>query len=229
LTGTDLFGDNGDAYAAFAPPGTTCAGFTGSNVVRAGNIVCSPYGNFTSSYSVLNANLVPRDYLTMKGLFSMNLRVYRVFGFGPIAGNRTQPGDMGGGRGPGGGGGGGGFGGPGGGPGGGGGGGGRGGMGGPGGGMRMGGGGGGGRGGMGGGGGNTEHRFNLTLSAQVENILNHFNPGGYQGVITNPFFLQPTSVNTGFGGGAGGGSFGGFGGGGTANNRRVSLSLRLAF
>ncbi|HKE22799.1 MAG TPA: TonB-dependent receptor [Bryobacteraceae bacterium] len=229
LTGTDLFGDNGDALAAFAPSGTTCAGVTSNNVVRAGNIVCSPYGNFTSSYNVTNANLVPRDYLTMKGLFSMNLRVYRVFGFGPVAGNRAQPGDMGGGRGPGGD-----FGGGpgGGGPRGGGGGGGRGGMGGPGGGggggMRMGG-AGGGRGGMMGGGGNTEHRFNLTVSAQIENILNHFNPGGYQGVITNPFFLQPTSVNTGFGGGPGGGGFGGFGGGQSANNRRVSLSLRLSF
>jgi hypothetical protein len=230
LTGTDLFGDNGDAYAAFAPAGTTCNGFTGSNVVRQGDIVCSPYGNFTSSYNVANpANLVPRNYLTMPGIFSMNLRVYRVFGFGARKGNRQQPGDMMGGRGPGGGD----FGGPGGGGGGGGmrgggGGGGRGGFGGPGGGgggMRMG--GGGGRGGMMGGGGDTERRFNLTLSAQIENVLNHFNPGGYQGVITNPFFLQATSVNTGFGGG-GGGAFGGRGGS-TANNRRVSLSMRLTF
>jgi hypothetical protein len=93
--------------------------------------------------------------------------------------------------------------------------------------MRMGG-GGGGRGGMGGmmGGSDTERRFNLTLSAQFENILNHFNPGGYQGVMTNPFFLQATAVNTSFGGG-------GFGGGGgrgqAANNRRISLSMRLTF
>ncbi|HUK17755.1 MAG TPA: TonB-dependent receptor [Bryobacteraceae bacterium] len=228
LTGTDLFGDNGDAYAAFAAPGTTCAGFTGANVVRSGNIVCSPYGTFTSSYNVLNGSLVPRNYLTQPGMFSINMRVYRVFGFGARRGPRTtQPGDMGGGRGPGGGG----FGGPGGGgPGGGGGGRGMGGPGGGGGGMRMGG-GGGGRGGMGGmGGGDSERRFNLTASAQFENVLNHFNPGGYQGVITNPFFLQATSVNTGFGGGAGGGGgFGPGGGGSAANNRRVSLSLRLTF
>ena len=90
-----------------------------------------------------------------------------------------------------------------------------------GGGMRMGGGPGGGRGGFGGG--ETDRRFNLTASAQFENILNHFNPGGYQGVITNPFFLQATSVNTGFGGGFGGP------GGSAANNRRVSLGLRLTF
>ncbi|HLH18890.1 MAG TPA: TonB-dependent receptor [Bryobacteraceae bacterium] len=214
LAGTDIFGDTEtNVRAGLAPPGTTCAGFTGNNVVRAGDTVCSPYGVFTSNVSATNlSNLVARNYLTMPGLFSMNLRVYRVFGFGPIAGNRAQPGDRGGpGGGPGG------FGGPGGGPGGG-----RGGPGGPGGGMRM---GGGGRGGFGGfGGGSTEHRFNVTLSAQFENLLNHFNPGGYQGVITNPFFLQPTSVSTGFGGGPGGG-----GGGSAANNRRVTLGLRFQF
>jgi hypothetical protein len=93
--------------------------------------------------------------------------------------------------------------------------------------MRMGGGGGGRGGGMGGG--TTEHRYNLTVSAQFENLLNHFNPGGYQGVITNPFFLQATSVNTGFGGGGPGGGGPGGGGGSVANNRRVQLSLRLSF
>jgi hypothetical protein len=219
LVGTDLFGDNGDPRAAYAPPGTTCAGFTGTNVVRSGDFVCSPYGTFTTSYNVATGlgTLVPRNLLTMPGMFSMNMRFYRVFGFGPMKSGTTQPSGMGGGPPgggpPGGGGGRGGFGG--GGP--------RGG-GGPGGGMRMG--GGGGRGGGGAMGGETDHRFNLTASVQFENILNHFNPGGYQGVITNPFFLQATSVNTGFGGGG----FGGGGGGGsTANNRRVSLSLRLTF
>ena len=224
LTGSDIFGDTEtNVRAGLAPSGTACAGFSGSNVVRTGDNVCSPYGNFTTAISATNlSNMVARNYLTMPGLFSMNMRVYRVFGFGPIAGNRAQPGDpgqRGGGDfgGPGGGGPGGGGGGPRGGGGGPGGGGGRGGMGG--GGMRMG--GGGGRGGMGGG--STEHRFNLTVSAEITNFLNHFNPGGYQGVITNPFFLQPTSVSTGFGGGPGGG------GGSVANNRRVTMSLRLSF
>jgi hypothetical protein len=216
LTGQDLFGDT-ETNVRAGLSSATCAGFSGSNVVRTGDTVCSPYGSFTTAVSATNlSNLVARNYLTMPGLFSINLRVYRVFGFGPIAGNRAQPGDSGGRGGMGGGG----FGGPGGG---------GGGRGGPGGGMRMGG-GGGGRGGMGGGGGNTEHRFNLTLSAQFENLLNHFNPGGYQGVITNPFFLQATAVNTGFGGGGpGGGGFGPGGGGSVANNRRVQLSLRLSF
>jgi len=146
---------------------------------------------------------------------------------GGDAGGPGGGGDMGGGRGgfggPGGGGGGrGGFGGPGGGAGGGG----------PrgGGGMRMGGGGGGGRGGMGGGGDLTEHRYNVTLSVMFNNVLNHVNPGGYTGNLNSPQFGQPTSVNTGFGGGGpGGGGPGGGPGGSTANNRRVEMSLRYAF
>jgi len=72
-------------------------------------------------------------------------------------------------------------------------------------------------------GGSTEHPYNLTVSINVENVLNHFNPGGYQGVITSPYFLEATSVNTGFGGGGPGGFAG------AANNRRVQLGLRLTF
>jgi len=117
-------------------------------------------------------------------------------------------GGPGGGGGRGGGGGGGGFGGPGG-----------------GGGMRMGG-GGGGRGGFGGGGESTDRRFSATVSVNVSNVLNHFNPGGYNGNMTSPNFLLPTSVNSGFGGGGFGG--GGFGGS-VANNRRVDMSLRFSF
>jgi hypothetical protein len=144
----------------------------------------------------------------MPGLVSVNMRVYRTFGFGGAKKNAVQaqqPGmpsagvmgmSGGGGHGPGG---------PGGGPGG------------PG--------GGGGMMGMMGGGGSTEHPYNVTLSASFENLLNHFNPGGYQGVITSPYFLQPTSVNTGFGGGGPGGG----GMGSTANNRRVTFGLRFTF
>jgi hypothetical protein len=157
-------------------------------------------------------------------MYSLNMRVYKVFGFGePRGSSGPTAGDMGGGPGgPGGGGrggGGGGFGGPGGGgPGGGGP---RGGGGG--GGMRMGpGGGGGGRGGFAGA--TTNHRYNFTLSANVTNILNHDNPGGYQGCLCSNQFGQATSVNTGYGGG-----FVTAGGGTTANNRRVELGLRFTF
>jgi hypothetical protein len=176
-------------------------------VVLLGDVVCSPAGNFTTSYNVANpANLVPRNYLTMPGLVSINMRIYRVFGFGAIRGSQAQSSRGGAGYGgPGGGGP------PGGGPPGGG-------------GMRGGGGGGRGMGGMFGD--STEHRFNLTLGVNFTNILNHFNPGGYQGVITSPYFLEATGVNTGFGGGFPGG--GGMAGS-TANNRRIDFQTRLTF
>ncbi|MGD0668095.1 MAG: carboxypeptidase regulatory-like domain-containing protein [Bryobacteraceae bacterium] len=193
LAGTDLYGTTlVNARAAFAP-GAQCSGAAG--VVLSGDVVCSPAGNFTTSYNVANpTNLVPRNYLTMPGLVSINMRIYRVFGFGPVRGNQAQGGGGWDGGGP-----------RGGGPGG----------------MRGMGGGGRGMGGMFGG--NTEHRFNLTLGVNFVNILNHFNPGGYQGVITSPYFLEPTGVNTGFGGGPGGMA------GSTANNRRIDFQSRLTF
>ncbi len=221
--GTDIYGDNGTARGLFAPSGAACN--------PAAGIYCTPLGNFSTNYptGLLNgaavpANLVPRNYLTMPGVISVNMRIYRVFGFGAkkvgpagalSAADAGGPGGGGpGGGGPGGGGPGGG--GPGGGgPGGGGG---RGG----GGGMRMGGGGGGRGGGMGG---SSDRRFSLTLGANFTNALNHLNPGGYEGVLTSNQFGQATSVNTGFGGGGPGGG----GMGSTANNRRIDLSLRLSF
>jgi len=213
--GQDIYGDNGTARGLFAASGAAC----GVN-----QVVCTPFGNFSTNYAgVLNgtavpANLVPRNYLTMADLVSINMRIYRVFGFGPRKAGSAAAMPSGGGMGgpPGGGGG---FGGPG----GGGGGGGRGGGGG--GGMRMSQGGGGGRGGMGG---SSDRRFSLTIGANFTNALNHFNPGGYDGVLNSTQFGQATSANTGFGGG-GPGAGGGPGGGSAANNRRIDLSLRLSF
>jgi len=218
--GQDIYGDQGSARAMFAPAGAAC-GVNG--------VVCTPLGNFSTNYNgVLSlsdptkipANLVPRNYLTMPDTVSVNMRVYRVFGFGPkrdAAAMAAAAAAGGGGGGRGGGGGGGGFGAPG----GGGGGGGRGGGGG-GGGMRMGG-GGGGRGG--GGGAASDRKYSIQVGATVTNVLNHLNPGGYSGNLTSSQFGQATSVNTGFGGGPGGGG----GGGGSANNRRIDLSIRLNF
>jgi hypothetical protein len=209
--GTDIYGDNGTARGLFAPAGAAC-GVNG--------VVCTPLGNFSTNYSgVLNgnaipANLVPRNYLTQGDVISVNMRIYRVFGFGPKRAGADAGLPGGGGPPPGGG-----FGGGpgGGGPGGGGpGGGGRGG----GGGMRMSQGGGGGR----GGGATSDRKFSLTVGANFTNALNHLNPGGYVGVLTSNQFGQPTSANTAFGGGGPGG-----GGGSTANNRRIDLSLRLSF
>jgi hypothetical protein len=45
------------------------------------------------------------------------------------------------------------------------------------------------------------------------------------GTLTSPQFGEATSVNTGFGGGG----FGRRGGNGTANNRRLDMSIRLSF
>ncbi|MGB7758344.1 MAG: carboxypeptidase regulatory-like domain-containing protein, partial [Bryobacteraceae bacterium] len=106
LDGTDIYGTtNTNARAAFAASGTTCPGFTGNNTVLSGDVVCSSAGNFTTSYNVANpANLVPRNYLTMPGLLSVNMRIYRVFGFGAIRGNQAQGSRGGGFGGPGGGG-----------------------------------------------------------------------------------------------------------------------------
>jgi hypothetical protein len=185
------------------------------------NIVSTPFGYFnTNPVPGSTLNLVPRDYLTAAGLVSFNLRVGRTFGFGPPRGanaaNSSSDG-MGGGRGGGG-------------RGGMGGGGGRGGFGGGGGrgggGMRM---GGGGRGGMGASGASSEHRYTVTLSVMFNNILNHVNPGGYQGILTSPQFGQATSLNSGFGGGGAGVGIGGFGGGTAANNRRIELQTRFSF
>lgn len=210
LSGQDLYGDTLTNARAALISTSTCG-----SIVRSGNSVCSPSGTFGSSYNVLSpGTLAPRNYLTMPGLVSVNLRVYRTFGFGgkPNKAQNQMPDGMpsagvmgmaGGGRGPGG---------PGGGPG----------MGGPGRGP-------GGPGGMFGG--SSEHPYNVTLSVNFENLLNHFNPGGYQGVITSPYFLQATAINTGFGGGGpGGGGPGGPGGfGSAANNRRIQFGLRLSF
>jgi hypothetical protein len=198
LLGQDIFGDEEfNVRGAFAPAGAPCGGL----------VVCTPYGNFTTAgITATNfANMVPRDYLTMPMMYSINARIYRVFGFGPSRNGNQNNFNPGGGN-PGG------FN-PGGGFGGGGGRGGRGGF------------GGGGRGGRGGGE-TTDHRYNVTLSLQVTNALNHFNPGGYQGVLTSTQFAQPTSINTGFGGG---GFAGGGGAGSTANNRRLELSTIFQF
>ena len=81
---------------------------------------------------------------------------------------------------------------------------------------------GGGRGGMGGA--TTEHRFNLTIGLNVTNILNHFNPAGYQGVITSPQFLRGDHRQYRLRR-----RRGGFGGGGTANNRRIEFDSRFTF
>jgi Carboxypeptidase regulatory-like domain len=87
-----------------------------------------------------------------------------------------------------------------------------------GGGPRGGGGFGGGFGGRGGGGDTTEHRYNLTVSVNARNIINHQNLNTPNGSLTSPYFLESTNIT------------GGFGAEATASNqRRIDLQLRFAF
>ena len=203
MLGRDIYGNT----LTNARPTFATASCTNPDLTPVGDFCLNPTAGVTQ-------NLVPRDYLTGAGLISFNVRLARTFGFGPKRGaaNAMTPGGDPGGRG---GMGGGGRGGPG--------------MGGPGGGggaMRMG--GGGGRGGMGGGADTTEHRFNLTLGVMFNNLLNHYNPGGFVGNLNSPQFGQPTGINSGFGGG-GFGPGGPGGGGSVANNRRIEFQTRFTF
>jgi Carboxypeptidase regulatory-like domain len=152
--------------------------------------------------------ILPRNFGRSPGSVNVNLRVSRTFGFGGSReaarnNNRNNP-DFGGGGGggrPGGGG----F------PGGGG----------PGGGGGFGGGAGGGPGGFFrglNGGGSTGQRYNLTISVQARNLLNHTNPGPVNGIISSPLFGESNSLAGGFGAFAQSG-----------NNRRIDLQARFTF
>jgi len=67
------------------------------------------------------------------------------------------------------------------------------------------------------------HRFNLSISMSVRNLLNHTNPGPIIGAITSPLFGFANQA-AGSGGGGGGGGFTE-----SANNRRLELQMRLSF
>jgi hypothetical protein len=133
---------------------------------------------------------LPRNYGRSPGSVSVNLRLAKTFGFGPSRETSgSRPSGMGGG-----GGGGGHDHGP------------------PGGGGMM--------GGMGGMFGNptTSKRYNLTLSIQARNLLNHVNPGPINGIVTSPLFGESNSLA---------GGFGAFSQSG--NNRRLELQARFQF
>ena len=196
-TGTDLNGDRiMNDRPAFAPAGATCGG----------NIKCTPWGNFNIAPGP-GDTIIPINYGTGTGRFSADVRFSRTWGWGEKR-NATNA--------PQGGGGGGGGGGRGGGPGGGGGGGGRGG----------GGGGFGGGGGRGGGGfgtvGGSGHRYNIGLTIQATNLLNHVNLSNPVGSLNSPFFGQSLSSISGGQGLGGGGST-------ATGNRRIQFTLRFTY
>jgi hypothetical protein len=152
-------------------------------------------GVINTPYGLLDPNpkpgevILPRDFGRSPGQIMVNLRLAKTFGFGPAReGNPPRGGGGGGGD--------------------------RGrgpggmrgmpGMGGP--------------GGFGGGGGATNRRYNLTLSVQVRNLLNHVNPGPINGTLTSPLFGQSNTLAGGFGAFAESG-----------NNRRLELQMRFTF
>lgn len=153
------------------------------------NVKCTKFGDFNLN-PLAGATAIPRNYGNGPGSFTVNLRLSKTWGFGEAKGRPSGGTDGGGGpRGGGG-------------------------RGGPGGGF-----GGMGGGGMGGGGGGTNQRFNLTLSVNARNLLNHVNQGDYSGNLTSPYFGISNSLAT-----------GGFGPpGGATNNRRLDFQIRFAF
>ncbi|HEV8132037.1 MAG TPA: carboxypeptidase regulatory-like domain-containing protein [Acidobacteriota bacterium] len=177
-------------------------------------VIVTPYGAFDPNPG-LGGRIIPRNFGEGPGFFVVNLRISKVFGFGPSPEDASSKSQAGGppsgvwaggapssGHGP------------------------------SGGGPRGGGGSGishGGGGGdrvvmFGGGGGMTDKRYNLTFSVQASNLLNHTNFGPVIGNLSSPLFGLSNTITSGFG-------FRGPGGGGfsMAGNRRVELQLRFSF
>jgi hypothetical protein len=63
------------------------------------------------------------------------------------------------------------------------------------------------------------HRYSLTISMSIRNIINHTNPGPIIGNITSPLFGQANQPS----------DAGGFGFSESANNRRLELQMRFTF
>jgi hypothetical protein len=66
----------------------------------------------------------------------------------------------------------------------------------------------------------TSHRYNLILSMQARNLLNHTNPGPINGDITSPLFGRANQAA---------GSTNGEGFSENANNRRLEMQIRFTF
>ncbi len=198
-TGLD---NNGDTQF-FDRPALATAGTT------ANNLKVTPFGNFDLRPPA-DTPLIPRNFGHYGGIFTVNLRFNKTFSFGEVKGRQTASNQRGGSTPAGGG---------------------RGGEGG-GGGARGGGGpfgaggvfgGGGGGGPRGGGGGRNDKRYNVTLSLNFNNILNHTNPGQIITNLSSPDFGRVVSSGGLFGFGPGGG------GGRCPNNRCVEAQIRFNF
>lgn len=144
-------------------------------------------GLVPTKYGLLDPNpipgetILPRNYGRGPGIILANLRVSKIFSFGPAYGGSAP---VGGGQRP---------------------------QGGP---FNA--------GGSGGGSASTSHRYNLTISMSIRNIINRNNPGPIIGNITSPQFGQANQPY-------GVGMLGGTGFSESANNRRLELQIRFAF
>jgi hypothetical protein len=193
ITGTDLYGT-----------AVTSSLFTARPGISTTPTKYEVDGRYLDPDPKPGEEILGRNFGRSPGNVSLNLRLAKTFGFGSTreasAANNNQnqgggpPG--GGGRGPGGGG-----------P-----------PGGPGGGFAGGPGGGPGAFFRGFGGGSTGKRYNLTLSIQARNLLNHVNPGPINGIITSPLFGESNTLAGGVGAFAQSG-----------NNRRIDLQARFTF
>ena len=66
----------------------------------------------------------------------------------------------------------------------------------------------------------TNHRYNLSLSMSIRNLLNHTNPGPIVGNVTSPLFGGSNQIS---------GTPNGEGFYETANNRRLEMQIRFAW
>lgn len=155
-------------------------------------VILTRYGAFNPSPTPGQV-IIPRNFAGGPSFFAVNLRISKAIGFGPEIVSTPRGGGAGG----------------------------RGG-GGRGGGGRGGGGRGGGGGGFGGGGDGDAptRRYNLTLSANIQNLLNHTNLGTPIGNLSSPLFGQSNTAAGGFGAG---------GANQSAGNRRIELQARFTF
>lgn len=154
-------------------------------------VINTRYGAFDPNPTP-DQTIIPRNFADGPSFFSVNLRISKAIGFGPEIATTPSAGAGGGG----------------------------GGRGGRGGGGRGGGGRGGGFGG-GGGGDSTGRRYNLNLSVNIQNLLNHTNLGTPIGNLSSPLFGQSNTTAGGFGGGGGANL--------SAGNRRIELQARFSF
>lgn len=164
-------------------------------------VVVTRFGTFDQNPTA-DQTIIPRNFATGPAFYTVNLRISRAIGFGPEIVVTPRGGAAGGGGGRGGGA--------------------RGGGGSRGGGGRGGGGRGGGGDGLAGGEGSDgpARRYNLNLSVNVQNLLNHTNLGTPIGNLSSPLFGQSNTTA------------GGFGAGGinqSAGNRRIELQARFTF